>query len=249
MNKIICIILSVSLLACVFSGCSSQSSDDNSSEEVIIEQVIIDQTSTVTSDATSSEDQQSAPQTPISSEEQTSSQETPSTCVHQYKEEIKVKAALYKMGQKQFTCANCGDSYIKDYCIEEIKILSISNSYGKNALWQLYDIFQMEGVKKVDIAVMYIAGCSLDKHWDNIQNNTAGYEVFRNNNGTWTSTKNCTIDSLLAEGDWDVITTQNSSGLSGKTDGYKNLNNVAFKTINITNDKNKILFFIYCFIK
>ena len=227
MKKIICVILSVSLLACVFSGCSSQSSDDNSSEEVIIEQVIIDQTSTVTSDTTSSEDQQSAPQTPISSEEQTSSQETPSTCVHQYKEEIKVKAALYKMGQKQFTCANCGDSYIKDYCIEEIKILSISNSYGKNALWQLYDIFQMEGVKKVDIAVMYIAGCSLDKHWDNIQNNAAEYEVFRNNNGTWTSTKNCTIDSLLAEGDWDVITTQNSSGLSGKTDGYKNLNNVA----------------------
>lgn len=227
MKKIICVILSVSLLACVFSGCSSQSIDDNSSAEVIIEQVIIDQTSTVTSDTTSSEDQQSAPQTPISSEEQTSSQETPSTCVHQYKEEIKVKAALYKMGQKQFTCANCGDSYMKDYCIEEIKILSISNSYGKNALWQLYDIFQMEGVKKVDIAVMYIAGCSIDKHWDNIQNNAAEYEVFRNNNGTWTSTKNCTIDSLLAEGDWDVITTQNSSGLSGKTDGYKNLNNVA----------------------
>ena len=56
---------------------------------------------------------------------------------------------------------------------------------------------------------------------------TAEYEVFRNNNGSWTSTKNCTIDSLLAEGDWDVITTQNSSGLSGKADGYKNLNNVA----------------------
>ena len=227
MKKIICVILSVSLLACVFSGCSSQSSDDNSSAEVIIEQVIIDQTSTVTSDTTSSEDQQSAPQTPISSEEQTSSQETPSTCVHQYKEEIKVKAALYKMGQKQFTCANCGDSYMKDYCIEEIKILSISNSYGKNALWQLYDICKMEGVKKVDIAVMYIAGCSLDKHWENIQSNAPAYEVFRNNNGTWTSTKNCTIDSLLSEGDWDVITTQNSSGLSGKADGYKNLNNVA----------------------
>lgn len=227
MNKIICVILSVSLLACVFSGCSSQSSDDNSSEEVIIEQVIIDQTSTVTSDTTSSEDQQSTPQTPISSEEQTSSQETPSTCVHQYKEEIKVKAALYKMGQKQFTCANCGDSYMKDYCIEEIKILSISNSYGKNALWELYDICKMECIEKVDIAVMYIAGCSLDKHWENIQNNAAEYEVFRNNNGTWTSTKNCTIDSLLAEGDWDVVTTQNSSGLSGKNDGYKNLNNVA----------------------
>ncbi|MBR6502001.1 MAG: DUF4886 domain-containing protein [Clostridia bacterium] len=231
MKRIFCIILSLCLFVIVFSGCSS-SGEEKISDEVIVEQVIIDQTSSVTSTVTSSEEQttSSEPTTseaPVSSNEQTSSQETPSTCVHQYKEEIKVEAKLYTMGQKQYTCANCGDSYMKDYAIEEIKILSISNSYGKNALWQLYDICKMEGIEKVDIAVMYIAGCSLDKHWENIQNNAAEYEVFRNNNGTWTSTKNCTIDSLLAEGDWDVITTQNSSGLSGKTDGYKNLNNVA----------------------
>ena len=228
MKKYISLILSVVLFITLFCGCSAQ--NDNKSyysDEIIVEQVIIDQTSSITSTVTSSEDtSKPQTQTQTNSDEQTSSQEKPSECVHEYQEQIKVKAQLFTMGKKQYTCVNCGDNYMKKYCVEELKILSISNSYGKNALWELYDICKAEGVKKVDIAVMYIAGCSLDKHWENIQNNNAAYEVFRNNNGTWVSTKNCTIDSLLAEGDWDVITTQNSPGLSGKTDGYENLNNV-----------------------
>ena len=227
-KKYISLILSVVLFITLFCGCSAQ--NDNKSyysDEIIVEHVIVDQTSSIASTVTSSEDtSKPQTQTQTNSDEQTSSQEKQSECVHEYQEQIKVKAQLFTMGEKQYTCVNCGDNYMKKYCVEELKILSISNSYGKNALWELYDICKAEGVKKVDIAVMYIAGCSLDKHWENIQNNNAAYEVFRNNNGTWVSTKNCTIDSLLAEGDWDVITTHNSPGLSGKTDGYKNLNNV-----------------------
>ncbi len=225
MKRIVCIGLSVCLFVISLCGCSTQSDiESNLSDEIIIEQVIIDQTSSITSDITSSD---GSSQPPTSSVEQTSSQEKPSACSHSYEEKIIVKAELYKMGEKQYVCTNCGDKYTELYPVEKIKILSISNSYGKNALWELYDICKAEGVKEIDIAVMYIAGCSLDKHWENIQMNNAAYEVFRNNNGTWVSTQNCTIDSLLAEGDWDVITTQNSSGLSGMADGYKNLNNVA----------------------
>ncbi|MBQ2933618.1 MAG: DUF4886 domain-containing protein [Clostridia bacterium] len=227
MKKIVCIVLSLCLISSLLGGCSNQNATESKySDEVIVEQVIIDQTSSITSDITSSETP-SQPQPSTGSVEQTPSQEKPSTCNHSYEEKIIVKAELYKMGEKQYVCADCGDKYTKQYPIEKLKILSISNSYGKNALWELYDICKAEGVKNVDIAVMYIAGCSLDQHWENIQKGNAAYEVFRNNNGNWTSTKNCTIDSLLAEGDWDVITTQNSSGLSGKADGYKNLNNVA----------------------
>ncbi len=231
MKKIVCIVLSLCLILSLLCGCSNQNAEEsNYSDDVIVEQVIIDQTSSTTSDITSN-DAPSQPQPPTSSDEPTlpqdnQSQDTPSTCLHKYEEKIIVKAQLYKMGEKQYVCTNCGDKYTEQYPIEKIKLLSISNSYGKNALWELYDICKAEGVKEIDIAVMYIAGCSLDQHWENIQMGNAVYEVFRNNNGNWTSTQNCTIDSLLAEGDWDVITTQNSSGLSGKTDGYKNLNNV-----------------------
>ena len=229
MKRFIGIAVSVSLILSMLCGCSSQNdTQSNVSDEVIIEQVVSD----TTSETSSNEDIVS---NDIISENQVSSQPTssvestitPSTCSHQYSEKITQKAELFKMGTKSFTCLKCGDSYTKEYPIESIKLLSISNSYGKNALWELYDICKAEGIKNVDIAVMYIGGCSLDQHWENIQKSNAAYEVFRNNNGNWTSTKDCTIDSLLAEGDWDVITTQNSSGLSGEADGYKNLNNVA----------------------
>ena len=42
------------------------------------------------------------------------------------------------------------------------------------------------------------------EHWENIQNGTAEYEVFRNNNGTWTSTKDCTIESLANKAKQDL---------------------------------------------
>ena len=164
MKKYISLILSVVLFITLFCGCSAQ--NDNKSyysDEIIVEHVIVDQTSSITSTVTSSEDtSKPQTQTQTNSDEQTSSQEKPSECVHEYQEQIKVKAQLFTMGEKKYTCVNCGDNYMKKYCVEELKILSISNSYGKNALWELYVICKAEGVKKVDIAVMYIKGCSLD---------------------------------------------------------------------------------------
>ncbi|MBO5912216.1 MAG: DUF4886 domain-containing protein, partial [Clostridia bacterium] len=222
MKKTICVILSICLIVSLFCSCGN----NTETEEIIVEQTQNNSISNVTTDNTSS-DISIESQTSESNAEDESSQNAPSTCQHVYETQIKTKAELFKMGEKTTACIKCGDSSTDEYCIDEIKILSISNSYGKNALWELYDMCKLAGFKKIDIAVMYIAGCSLDAHWENIQNNNAAYEVFRNNNGSWTSTKNCTIDSLLSEGDWDVITTQNSSGLSGKTDGYSNLNNVA----------------------
>ncbi|MBQ8267140.1 MAG: DUF4886 domain-containing protein, partial [Clostridia bacterium] len=238
MKKITSIVLCISLIMTLLCGCSNQNAtESNYSDDVIVEEIIIDNTSsgsdessvnTETPDVPSG-DNSSADNSSVDNQSQnTSSKVDPASCSHSYDGGVvEQKAELFKAGTKKYTCTKCGDSYTKTYPVEKIKLLSISNSYGKNALWELYDICKAEGVKEIDIAVMYIAGCSLDKHWENIQNNNAAYEVFRNNNGTWVSTQNCSIDSLLAEGDWDVITTQNSSGLSGRADCYGNLNNVA----------------------
>lgn len=237
MKKLTCIVLSLCLIMTLFCGCSKQNdTQSNYSDDVIVEEIIIDDTA-VSSDASLdngnvSSNTETSSDTATTSQNNSSSDNSstanPATCSHSYDGgAVEQKAELFKAGTKKYTCTKCGDSYIDTYPLEKIKLLSISNSYGKNALWELYDICKAEGVKEIDIAVMYIAGCSLDKHWENIQNNNAAYEVFRNNNGTWVSTQNCSIDSLLSEGDWNVITTQNSSGLSGNADGYSNLNNVA----------------------
>ena len=100
MKKYISLILSVVLFITLFCGCSAQ--NDNKSyysDEIIVEHVIVDQTSSIASTVTSSE-KASKPQTQTSSDEQTSSQEKPSECVHEYQEQIKVKAQLFTMGEK-----------------------------------------------------------------------------------------------------------------------------------------------------
>ncbi len=216
----------------LFCGCSKQNDIQSIySEEVITEEIIIDNT-TNNSDKVQGDNVSDVTNIPSTSEVQTPSDDTssktdPQNCSHKYDEQIEQKAELFKAGVKKYTCTNCGDSYTKEYPIEKLKLLSISNSYGKNALWELPAICKQAGVENVDVAVMYIAGCSLDQHWENIQMDNAAYEVFRNNNGSWTSTQNCTIDSLLAEGDWDVISLQSKSGQAGMSAYFTNLDNVA----------------------
>lgn len=237
MKKIVCILLVFVLTTTMLCGCNNQGeAQSNTSDEVIIiEEEVVYEGGSVSTDSTD-ENLMSSNNNSLSGESEVPSNTTivsNTDCSHKYNETIKQSAELFKVGVKSYTCANCGDSYEKTFPLEKIKILSISNSYGKNALWELYSICKQEGVKEIDIAVMYIAGCSIDAHWENIQNNNAVYEVFRNNNGSWESTVNRTVEELLSEGDWDIITTQNSSGLSGKTDGFKNLNNV----VNYIKDK------------
>ncbi len=232
MKKIVCIVLSLCLIMMLFCGCSKQNDIQSIySEEVITEEIIIDNT-TNNSDKVQGDNVSGVTDIPSTSEVPTSSDDTssktdPKNCSHKYDEQIEQKAELFKAGVKKYTCTNCGDSYTKEYPIEKLKLLSISNSYGKNALWELPAICKQVGVKNVDVAVMYVAGCSLDQHWENIQKGNAVYEVFRNNNGSWTSTPNCTIDSLLSEGDWDVISLQSKSGQAGMSAYFTNLDNVA----------------------
>lgn len=236
MKKIVCICLSVCLVAMLFCGCSKQNAtESNYSDDVIVEEIIVNDTSSGTDEPSSNTDVSSNTETSSevvtpsqnNSSDNNSSAANPATCSHDYGDgKVEQKAELFKAGVKRYTCSMCGDSYTGSYPVEKIKLLSISNSYGKNALWELPYICKQAGVKEVDIAVMYVAGCSLDQHWENIGNNAAVYEVFRNNNGTWSSTTERSIDELLGEGDWDVISLQNSSGQSGNQQGFTNLNNV-----------------------
>ena len=51
---------------------------------------------------------------------------------------------------------------------KQIRILAFGNSYSQDAMDPyLYDLFKAEGIEAV-IGNMYIAGCSLEKHWENI---------------------------------------------------------------------------------
>lgn len=227
MKKIICIGLNLCLIATLFCGCSNQNNTQSDySDEIIIEEIIIDNTISETSSTESVVSNSSVNESSLQENPSDTTSVNSTVCSHQYEEKITQKAELFKAGTKEYTCTKCGDSYENTYPIETLKILSLGNSYSLNAMWELYSICKQAGVKEIDIAIMYIGGCSLDKHWENIQNNAAAYQLYRNNSGDWKTTDNYSIETIINEGDWDIITLQNSSGMSGKSEGFNNLDNV-----------------------
>lgn len=91
------------------------------------------------------------------------------------------------------------------------KILAIGNSYSQNATSQLHQIAEADGVQ-LDVTNMYIGGCTLATHWNNISGDIGAYEICRN--GEWLTNAYGTeakISELLAEEEWDYITVQQAS--------------------------------------
>lgn len=96
-----------------------------------------------------------------------------------------------------------------------IKILAIGNSFSEDALEEhLYPLIAEEGVKVI-VANMYIPGCSLERHWDNAKSNKADYSYRKIVDGKKNITDKYSILEALNEENWDFISFQQASHLSG----------------------------------
>ncbi len=102
-----------------------------------------------------------------------------------------------------------------------IRILAIGNSFSEDAVEQnLYELFEAAG-QKVIIGNLYIGGCSLKRHWENTYNGKADYKYRKIVDGVKTVTPNVSLLEGLTDEDWDIISLQQSSGVSGLWDSYE----------------------------
>lgn len=97
-----------------------------------------------------------------------------------------------------------------------MKILSIGNSFSEDAQRWLHSI-SLEGNCYMDTVNLFIGGCSLEMHWDCITNNKADYDYMGNN---IERLRKATVNEVLANEEFDVITIQQASGVSGKPQAY-----------------------------
>lgn len=97
------------------------------------------------------------------------------------------------------------------------KILAIGNSFSEDATAYLDAIAKSVGIE-AKIRNLYIGGCSLETHATNIKENNPAYDY--QIDGVAVGEK-CTIEKALLEDDWDVVTHQQASGLSGKWGTYE----------------------------
>ena len=103
---------------------------------------------------------------------------------------------------------------------KSIKILAIGNSFSMDAMEYLYGILEDVGYTDITLGNIYKGGCTLETHADYFTNNTAGYTYYQNTTGSWTSTSSSAPIAPLQSQDWDYITMQQGSPVSGQADTF-----------------------------
>lgn len=98
-----------------------------------------------------------------------------------------------------------------------MKILSIGNSFSEDAHGFLCDVFKGAG-EETYVVNACVPGCSLQMHWEYLENNNPVYML--QENGVTTKTEVVFRDIITAE-KWDVITIQQVSHFSGKYETYQ----------------------------
>lgn len=88
-----------------------------------------------------------------------------------------------------------------------LKVLAIGNSFSQDATRYLHQIAKADGFD-VEVLNLYIGGCSLEMHVNNINVNASAYEYQLN--GERSEKKISILDALLSD-KWDIVTLQQVS--------------------------------------
>ena len=98
-----------------------------------------------------------------------------------------------------------------------MKVLAIGNSFSQDAMRYLHRIAKADGTELKTVN-LYIGGCPLSKHYENMNNDAAQYEFEFNGENTGIKVS---IKQALQSDIWDAVTVQQVSNLSCNYDTYQ----------------------------
>lgn len=110
---------------------------------------------------------------------------------------------------------------IASWAAEPVKILAIGNSFSEDAVEEhLSGLIRAEGLEVI-LCNMYIGGCSIERHVNNLRDNKPDYRYRTFDvDGTMTEEYGYTLERVLAEEDWDFVSVQQASPFSGQPESY-----------------------------
>ena len=97
-----------------------------------------------------------------------------------------------------------------------MKILSIGNSFSQDAHKYLHALSVADG-HPLETVNLYIGGCSLERHYKNMLSDAKEYSMEVNGAPIG---RTVSLSEALSESEYDVITLQQVSGLSGRPQSY-----------------------------
>ena len=118
-----------------------------------------------------------------------------------------------------------------------LNVLMIGNSYSDDTSQWVNEICADLGIE-VNIGNLYIGGCSLETHYNNLKNNNNAYEfrTYDKNTKNWKTEKNTSIATALEYYDWEYVTIQQASALSGIESSYEYVYDVMDEVWQIKDD-------------
>lgn len=116
-----------------------------------------------------------------------------------------------------------------------LKVLMIGNSFSISNTRNMPQICDSMGLE-LELGSLYIGGCPLQKHWQNIQKAGDGfapyrYDLFRSGEKVKDAPKQWNIPEALKSQSWDIVTIQQVSGLSWRPESYSPDGDNVIKTI------------------
>lgn len=105
-----------------------------------------------------------------------------------------------------------------------LRILAIGNSFSDDGMEHLPALLENMGIKRVELARLYVGGCTLERHMQFFDKQQEAYTFYTSKAGEnkWVkANKKVSIQYALSLGEWDIITMQQASGYSGQYNTIK----------------------------
>lgn len=105
---------------------------------------------------------------------------------------------------------------------DTLRVLAIGNSFSEDAVEQNLSEIARENLKCAIIGNMYIGGCSLERHCNNIEQDAPAYRYRKiDADGKMVTIPNTRLSYALLDEKWDVITLQQQSSRAGKFETFE----------------------------
>ena len=116
-----------------------------------------------------------------------------------------------------------GDISLGNSAQRTLKLLAIGNSFSDDAVQYLYTLAKKAGAKNIVVASLDVPGCELKVHRQNAQSDAPAYKYSKCSKSTGEKMKiytNVSMLSALKDENWDYISLQQASALSGIPKSY-----------------------------
>ena len=105
---------------------------------------------------------------------------------------------------------------------KSLRILMIGNSFSQDTVEHMPQMAKSLGFSEYIVGNLVIGGCSINTHYNHSKSGAKayGFEVYERSKGEWVNKDEQSLIDGITYTDWDFITLQQVSSLSGKEETY-----------------------------